>query len=261
MSSGIEFDQEAARRLEAVYQTPDVVEQRIRTLRALNLQPGERVLDIGSGPALLLRDMAMTVGVKGRAIGFDMSPAMLAMGRARCSDLPWVDFQEGEAGSLPFDDESFDVVVSTQVYEYVADIPMAFAQVNRVLRPGGRFVIVDTDYDSWVVHTEDPVRFARVRAAWDEHFVHGDLPRRTIPLLREAGFEITNQEVIPMFNTAYHPNTYSYGMVQLIAQFVAGRAGVSAKEAEAWREELERLGGRGEYFFSLNRYLFVAIKP
>jgi ubiquinone/menaquinone biosynthesis C-methylase UbiE len=257
----IDFDEEAARRIEAVYLTPDVVEQRCRTLRALNLRLGERVLDVGSGPGLLLREMAAIVGGEGSAVGFDMSVAMLDMARARCADQPWVSIREGDAGALPFEDADFDAVVSTQVYEYVADIPGAFAELYRVTAPGGRAVIVDTDYDSWVVNSVDPERFRRIRDAWDEHFVHGDLPRKMIPHLRDAGFETVNQEVIPMFNTEYHSNTYSCGMVELIAQFAAGRGEVTAEEARAWKTEMETLGKQGAYFFSLNRYQFTARKP
>ena len=162
---------------------------------------------------------------------------------------------------LPFEDESFDAAVSTQVYEYVPDISKALAELYRVLRPGGRAVIVDTDYGSLVMHTENPGRMDRVLAAWDEHFVYGDLPRTLSPQLRDAGFTLRERAVIPMFNPEYDSNTYSHGMIEIIASFVAGRSGVTREEADAWAAEFAELGKQGKYFFSLNRYLFVAGKP
>jgi ubiquinone/menaquinone biosynthesis C-methylase UbiE len=224
----------------------------------MNLRLGEWVLDIGSGPGLLAKDIAATVGAEGAVVGVDISPPMLSIARKRCEAFPWSRFEVANATSLAFEDKSFDVGVATQVYEYVADIPAALAELYRVIRPGGRVVIVDTDYDSWVVHTSDPERFARVRAAWDAHFVHPGLPRVLIPALRQAGFAVLAQEVIPMFNTEYHPHTYSYGMVQFVADFAAANASVGPERAAAWKADLEQLGKRGEFFYSLNRYLFVA---
>jgi len=258
MPSGIEFGEAAARAVEAAYLTTDVVEQRCAVLRLLALEPGERVLDVGSGPGLLARDMASTVGPSGRVCGLDPSEPMLARARERCADQPQVSFEKGSAASLPYDDASFDAVVSTQVYEYVPDIPGALAEIARVLRPGGRVAILDTDYESLVVHTEDPERHARILDAWDEHFVHRGLPRILGAALREAGFRLRQRVVIPIFNPEYHANAFSFHLVRMMAGFAAGRREATAADAEGWLAELEELGRAGRYFFSLNRYVFVA---
>jgi len=81
MSAGLEFDEEASRRLEAIYVTPDVVAQRREFLGALELRPGERVLDIGSGPGFLAVDMGVAVGPSGQVIGIDTSDSMIAIVR------------------------------------------------------------------------------------------------------------------------------------------------------------------------------------
>lgn len=258
MSSTVEFDESVARVLEAAYLTTDVVEQRCAVVRALDLQPGERVLDVGSGPGLLLRDLAGAVGETGRACGLDLSDAMLELGRRRCSDQSWVSFDAGDAANLPYDDASFDALVSTQVYEYVEDIPAALAEVRRVLRPGGRIAILDTDYDSLVVHTEDEARLARIMDAWDEHFVHRGLPRVLGGELRDAGFRLGPRVAIPMFNPEWQPNAFSFHLTKLIAGFSSGRRNATAEDAAGWLAELADLGRRGRYFFSLNRYLFLA---
>ena len=77
MTAGSVFDQNASRKLEATYQTPDVIAQRAATLQALALQAGERVVDIGSGPGLLAAEMAAQVGPDGHVIGLDLSDSML----------------------------------------------------------------------------------------------------------------------------------------------------------------------------------------
>jgi arsenite methyltransferase len=261
MSGRLEFDDETSRRVEALYLTPDVVAQRCQVLKALELTDGERVLDIGSGPGLLAYEMAAAVGPEGRVCGIDISAAMLAMARKRCAAQPWTEFHNTDATTLPFPDDHFDAAVSTQVYEYVADIPTALAELYRVTRPGGRVVILDTDYGSLVIHTENERRMARVLAAWNEHFVHAGLPRTLSRQLRDAGFTVRQRDVIPMFNPDYREHTYAKGLLQIMASFAVGRQGISQDEANSWLAEFSELGQQGIFFFSLNRYFFVAYKP
>jgi 2-polyprenyl-3-methyl-5-hydroxy-6-metoxy-1,4-benzoquinol methylase len=174
MSATRQFDEDASRRVERIYTTPDVIEQRQTILRALALQPGERAIDIGSGPGLLACEMAVAVGTGGRICGVD-------------------------------------VAVCTQVYEYVDDVPAALLELGRVLRPGGRALVLDTDWDSIVWASSDNERMDRVLAAWEEHLVHPHLPRTLTRLLRDAGLEITDRQIVPLFNAGYDPNTYSAG--------------------------------------------------
>ena len=258
MPEGIRFDAAAARGLETAYQTTDVIFQRVRVVEALALTPGSDVLDIGSGPGLLLEALAKTVGSSGHAAGVDQSAAMVEAASHRCAAYPQVTVDVGEALKLPYPDESFDAVVSTQVYEYVTDIPAGLQEIRRVLRPGGRAVVLDTDYDSWVIHTEDESRLARIRDAWDEHFVHRGLPRFLGAEMKKAGFRVRQVEAIPMLNVEHHENAFSWHLTRMIAGFSAGRRACTPDDTREWLAELKRLGEAGEYFFSLNRYLFVA---
>ena len=253
MEAMLDFDEENARRLVTVYATPDVVDQRRAIRAALALQPGEHVLDIGSGPGFLAAEMAEEVGADGRVHGIDPSDSMLAI--ARGGGFP-VDYGRGDALALPFGDQQFDVAVATQVYEYVDDIERALAEARRVLRPGGRLLVLDTDWDSIVWHSSDGERMERVLAAWNEHLADPFLPRRLPTLMRAAGLELADAAIIPILNQGADRNTFSAGMLGLVAEYVPGRGGVTADETRAWADDLESLGD--DYFFSLNRYLFVA---
>ncbi len=256
----LRFDAERAKAVEAIYLTPDVAAQRDEVLRALDPRPGERVLDLGVGPGLLAAAVAERVGTDGGVAGIDVSPDMLAIARTRrlAHGAATPQFLEGSVTALPFADASFDAAVCTQVYEYVADLPLALREAARVLRPGGRLVVLDTDWDSIVWRSSDDARMARVLAAWDAHLVHRALPRALPELLGDAGFTVAEVRVVPLLNVGYDPQTYSAGMRDLIAGFVTGH-GVGEAEATAWREDLLALGPRS--FFSLNRYLFTARRP
>src|SRR5690242_4370002 len=143
------------------------------------LAHGESVLDIGSGPGLLACEMAAEVGAAGSVDGVDPSESMLVLARDRRppKGAAEIRFVAGDACALPFREETFDAAVATQVYEYVQDIPAALGEVFRVLRPGGRLLVLDTDWASIVWHSRDTERMRRVLAAWEEHLVDPHLPR------------------------------------------------------------------------------------
>ncbi len=257
----MEFDEEASRRVEALYKTVDVVEQRRETQRLLNLQSGESVLDIGSGPGLLAAEMANAVGPKGTVRGVDIAASMLAMANDRCDAMPWVKFEEASATQLPFEDGAFDVVVVVQVLEYVDDFETALAEIYRVLRPGGRALVIDSDMGSLLFNTADHPRQTKILAAWNEHMAHPFLPRQLAPRMRGAGFSLESCGVIPLLNTEFAPYFFSYPMAGLIAAFVAGRGGITEDEAQAWAGEQQELGEAGEYFYAMNRFYFLGEKP
>jgi arsenite methyltransferase len=109
------------------------------------LAPGERVLDLGSGAGTDSLVAAQMVAPEGRVTGIDMTPQMLAKARAAAAEMGAdnVAFVEAEAERLPFEDESFDVVVSNGVIDLIPDKNAVFSELYRVLVPGGRFQIAD----------------------------------------------------------------------------------------------------------------------
>lgn len=259
----MKFDAKAARRLEATYSTPDVVSQRAQTLEVIRPRLGESGLDIGCGPGLLAVELARHVGLTGRVAGIDTSPDMAAMsfGRAATEGLATqVKVLVADAAELPFSDATFDFLVATQVYEYVPDMKKALAEAARVLRPGGRLAVLDTDWGSCVWNAEDRERNARILHAWENHFVHPHLPAELPRLFAGSGMTLRDSRAIPILNLRYDADTYSYNMIETIARFVAARGGIPEDEARAWTADVRGQAERGAYFFSLNRYLFLAAK-
>jgi arsenite methyltransferase len=262
--AGMLYDDKAAAQLEQAYATTDMIVQREELRRSLRASAGESILDLGSGPGFLACELAQEVGASGRIVGVDISSDMNSIASKRVAAFGLggrVEILEGDATSLGFADATFDAAVSMQVIEYLAEPDAALNQLARVLRPGGRLVIIDTDWDSLLWAATDRCRAARIAAAWNEHLPDPYLPRSLAPRLRATGFEVREVRIVSILNTAYDATTFSYNIGTLIAAFVPGHGGISEDEATEWLNDLAELQHQGRYFFSVNRYLFAASHP
>ena len=109
------------------------------------LQPGEDVLDVGCGAGMDSLVAAQMVGATGSVTGVDMTPEMVAKARGSIAEMGLgnVRIVEDSAEHLPFDDASFDVVISNGVIDLIPDKDAVFSEIARVLRPGGRIQLAD----------------------------------------------------------------------------------------------------------------------
>src|SRR6478672_1041342 len=171
MTDQLVFDEDAAQRIEAMYLIGDARRRRAIVRERLGARPGERVLDVGCGPGFYCLELLDEVGGDGSVIGVDSSEAMLALAAGRCAGRDNVELRTGEATALPVEDGEVDAAISVQVQEYVPDIERSLAEMHRALRPGGRVLVYDVDWQTLAVAGE-PERTARVLRAWDEHLAH-----------------------------------------------------------------------------------------
>jgi ubiquinone/menaquinone biosynthesis C-methylase UbiE len=128
-----------------------------------NLNPGEVVLDLGSGGGIDVLLSARRVAPGGKAYGLDMTDEMLALAREnqRKSGVENAEFLKGEIENIPLPDNSVDVVISNCVINLSADKDRVFSEALRVLRPGGRFAVSDV-----VVRGEVPAEIRRNIELW-----------------------------------------------------------------------------------------------
>ena len=254
------YDKKAAALVDRSYQTPEIVNQRLRTLDALALARGQAVLDAGCGTGLLLELEALAVGANGRAEGIDFSADMLERAAERCAGLEQVGLQQGTVESLPFEDASFDALSCTQTLLYVDDLDRALGEYYRVLKPGGRIAVLETDWTGAVLNSHDHALTRRIFDAWDMGVPNPNLPKRLRPLLLELGFSAPHVEAIPMLNPVYCENNFSANMLENYTQIARRREMITPAKSDEWLAGIDRLIEQDAYFFCVNRFLFTAVK-
>jgi ubiquinone/menaquinone biosynthesis C-methylase UbiE len=169
-----------------------------RLADAAALAPGNRVLDVGCGTGVAAREAARRVGAAGHVIGLDLNEGMLAVARRLAPDIEW---RIGDALGLPFEDESFDAVLSQFVLMFVPDRVAALREMWRVLVPRGRLALAVWVSIDRISPFRDFVTILRRRmgdsaaAVLEAPFLLGD-ERRLIGLLQEAGVENPRLETL-----------------------------------------------------------------
>jgi SAM-dependent methyltransferase len=177
---------------------------------AAHLQPGQRVLDVACGTGILARTVAEYVGKSGSVVGLDVNEGMLAIAAQKAPHIEW---RQGKAETLPFDDNSFDAVVSQFGLMFFEDRQEALNEMKRVLRPGGHLAVA-----VWDTLDNSPGYAAMVellRQLFGEQaanalrspFILGDV-NQLRSLFHDAG--IPNAEITTRHGSAHFPSIESW---------------------------------------------------
>ena len=257
------YDAKAVARLEKAYSTPQIVDQRRRLRKIISAQSGESGLDVGCGVAYLACELAKEVAPKGRITAIDRSSEAVEASKVRIAKEQLdglVDVHVGDAAELPFRDETFDFLVAAQVYCYVPDVARAIREAARVLRKGGRLVILDSDWDMCIWASGDPALARRIITAHGAaQFAHAYLPREVHGLVRAAGMTLSDAQSFTIIEPHYDPDSFSVSIIPFIRDAVL-KQGISAEEVTRWEKDLRSRTGEGQWFFCLNRFVFTATK-
>ena len=178
--------------LDVMAQLPGIRRLKAWALEHLDPQPGMTAVDVGCGTGEDAQGLAVTLAPEGRAIGVDVSTVMISEARRRADAVgnPAL-FEEGPADSLPLGGSSVDVLRCERVLQHVSEPVACVAEMLRVLRPGGRVALIDTDWRSLVLWPGDPNVTAGIRDAWAESFANPAAGSQLVDLLLRTGFTET----------------------------------------------------------------------
>jgi arsenite methyltransferase len=229
-------------------QTKEGMGRRKASFEALDVKRGQRILDLGCGGGSLLRELALAVGPEGEAVGIDPSEDQINAAKALCEDLDNVTLVAGSATQTDFESKSFDSVASIQVLEYISDVESTLKEVQRVLKPGGRFATVSVLWDHWRFHGPEGVLNDKLHEAFKAHCHHQNLPLSLGALLEEQGFIGIHSTPMGFLNTSLHQNAFAYFASEVITRFAKSQ-GVSESDIETWRSQLAQAEMEGRFGF------------
>ena len=222
--------------------------RRMAVFEALSIESGQAILDLGCGGGYLVRDIAQAVGDNGRAVGLDSSTDQLAAAGTHCAGLAAVEFIEGSVIDMAFEDGSFDGLASIQMFEYIADVDKALAETRRVLKPGGKAVLISVLWDHWRFHGADPGLNDRMHDIWRIHCSHQMLPFEMQAKLEATGFGAVVQKPLAFINNTMHQNAFARWAAKIVAAFAIGN-GVDEEDAVLWLDQLSRADREGRFGF------------
>jgi len=251
----LQFDAQTTRVLDNAYRGSDVVRRRLAALQALEPRPEETIVDVGCGPGFLALELARAVGSAGEGIGVDPSPDMRNAAASQCADLANVRILDGTAAELPLDDASADRATSVQVFEYLSDIPRALAEIRRVLRVGGRLVVGDMHWDSWIWHSDEPERMATMMKAWDQHLADRCVPAKLPHIMEQAGYHVETVRPLVLLDTVLRNDGVAMMLLKLIQAYALQNDLVEEPTVRVWADEQHNLAASGRFFFSLVHFV------
>jgi ubiquinone/menaquinone biosynthesis C-methylase UbiE len=261
--SDVDTHQDAASLLAALdEQTSIPAIQRLRAAATelLGARLGHQLVDVGCGTGDLARALGGRVGPSGTVLGVDASETMLteARRRAGATTLP-VEFRRGDILHLDLDDAGCDGTVCERVFQHVASPPAAIAELVRITRPGGRIVIIDTDWGLHAIHGADPNLTATIANCWAENAANGLVGRQLPALFADAGLRdpIVRAETM----TSTDPMRPARPPFTTMAAVAARAGAVSAKQADSWLGQLVDAARRGHFFWALTMFAVASTRP
>jgi len=251
-----------ARSLETRGATPAHRRIRLRFLKFVPVRRGDRVLEIGCGTGVVLRDLAPLTGPRGSVTGLDRSRALLGVARRLCGGTGGgrITLRHGDAAKLPFADGRFDTALGITVILHVGDPRAVVRELARVTRPGGRVALQDQDFGIVAVAHPDRGLTDRIMDGVAAHVYEEPYSGRRLPaLLRAAGLERVRLLTDVFQDTTLAP--WSRTFLERRAENAVRFGIVDAPTARGWLDGLTRLVADGAFVLTLNYYGAVGVKP
>lgn len=238
--------------------SPAVQRLRAWTLDVLAPGPGDVAVDVGSGSGTETRRLASLVGERGMAVGVEPNPGLRAEAERRCrEEMSFARFVDGDALHLPLDDGSVDVLRCERVLQHLAEPEAAVAEFARVLAPGGRVGVIDSDWGTAIVRPEgESELMAAYRQAGLTRIRNPHSGRDLTSQLRAAGLMV-DADVGSAAIVLQGEAVLRAGFIHENAHLAVEQGLLTQEQADALLESIRAAAQSGEAFFAVT--MFAAI--
>ena len=258
-SAGAQEALQMAAFLEERSQFPDQVQVNQALLAALHLQPGERVLEAGCGTGALARLAVGDLETSVILVGVDISPHLLNFARQTHSLDSRLHYVAGEAQRLPLASGSFDVAFAARLLLHVDDPLSVVRELSRAVRPAGRIVLMDWDFETLAVDHPD-LDLTRRILHWrnDHHGGNNWSGRQLLRLATRAGLHAP--QIIPVTSVARDEHANLTHSLWRAADVAREAGAISSEEHNRWIGQIKASLEAGIFFASMVYFIVLATR-
>jgi ubiquinone/menaquinone biosynthesis C-methylase UbiE len=227
-------------------------------LAAIPFPAGARVLEVGCGTGVLTRTIVRWPSV-GEVVGIDPAPSLLSRARDLAAEIPNIRFEEADGRSLPYEAQTFDIVVFDSTLSHVPEAERALAEAHRVVRPQGWLAAFDGDYSTTTVALGEHDPLQACAETTMANSVHDRwLMRRLASLVRACGFQVMD------FRSHGFVETHGGYMMTVIdrgADMLCASGRIGAETAAGLKAEARRRAETGTFFGHIAYVSLIARRP
>ncbi|WP_084478547.1 methyltransferase domain-containing protein [Nocardia jejuensis] len=235
--------------------------RRLRTWAhdALAVRPGESAVDIGSGTGSEALVFADAVGPSGTAVGVEPDPGLLAAAERRAQQHhSTAKFVSGDAYGLPFGSDTFDAALCERVFQHLTGPARAAGEIARVLKPGGRVVVMDSDWGTAIVHPGDRHVVHEVIETMIAGTTNPFAGRRLAGQLTAAGLVVDD---IGSHALVQDTGVGAGALVTRIAEMAVARGAITEQQRDQLLADLAAGAASGDAHLSVTIFAVSAHKP
>lgn len=246
--------------------TEDILPVHEHVLSLLDASSASAVLDLGCGRGEHLRRLGRRAPEGVRLVGIDSSESSIEAARkTTAGDSRFTFLRHDLADAIPFENESFDRVLSVNVLEAIPEKGGLLRQVHRVLSPSGRIVVAHFDWDSQLYDGVDKALVRKVVhtfADWKQKWMADAdawMGRRLWRVFQESGLFTGRVDAYVHTSTRFEPGHYGWERSQDFGSMVKRRM-ITAEDCDRFLRTLEQLASRNEYFYAITMFSYVGEK-